>query len=76
MERSKTRKELYWKQATDATYSLFIEDTAKYFFKKITVKELSNEQLEKAITHFEKRSKECYIELLRRQPEPKPNLNG
>lgn len=74
MERTESRRELYWKQARDAEYSLFIEDTAKYFGKSISVRELDDDQLEKAITHFDKRSKECHSELLRRTGEPKPNF--
>ena len=73
-ERSESRKKLYNKQFQNATYSLFVEDTAKYFGKKISVKELSKEQLERAQAHFERRAKECYSELLRREGEPKPNF--
>lgn len=76
MERTKSRREAYNKQFDSATYSLFIEDTAKYFFKSITVKELKDYQLENAIKHFNKRAKECESELLRRAGEPKPNFNG
>ena len=73
-KRTKSREELYWKQALDATYSLFIDDTAKYFGKSISVKELEDYQLENAIQHFNKRAKECHSELLRRVGEPKPNF--
>ncbi len=74
MERTKSRIEAYAKQGRDATYGLFIEDTAKYFGKSISVRELENDQLEKAIKHFNKRAKECHSELLRRAGEPKPNF--
>lgn len=74
MERTETRRKSYWKQFNNATYSLFIEDTAKYFGKRISVKELKNYQLEAAIKYFNKRAKECHSELLRRAGEPKPNF--
>jgi hypothetical protein len=74
MERTESRKKSYMRQLENATYSLFIEDTAKYFGKSISVRELKDYQLENAIKHFEKRSLECKSELLRRTGEPKPNF--
>lgn len=75
-ERTESRKEAFRRQPDNATYSLFIEDTAKYFCKSITVRDLKNYQLENAISHFNKRAKECESELLRRAGEPKPNFGG
>ena len=74
MERTESRQKSYKRQLENATYGLFIEDTAKYFGKSISVRELKDYQLENAIAHFNKRALECHSELLRRAGEPKPNF--
>jgi hypothetical protein len=73
-ERSKSRKKSYWAQLRNAKLGLFLDRTDRYFGKRITVRDLENDQLEIAIAYFNKRSKECNGELLRRKGEPKPDF--
>jgi hypothetical protein len=71
-ERSESRKRLYWKQLRDAKLGLFIWRSPGCGY--VDVRELEDDQIERAIIHFEKRTLECRSELLRRAGEPKPNF--
>lgn len=71
-ERTEERKAGFARAINDAKLALFIWRSPGC--SHVNVRELDTDQIERAITHFDKRRYECVEELARRDGEPKPNF--